>query len=456
MITIFFFLCYLILFSFVLFNLFNYYKKNKKLNGYVFFHVSFLIYYVIIPLIYFLYVKSSSNSFDGFLEMIIESEENAIYALLYTVIFYFTFYSFYNYVFFNNKSLNCYKNKNALTNKKESTDKRKYYLALISGCVTLFIGLVAEFIIASSLGGFGNAIKMGDQLRAFNGDASYFIPQNKLFFIVLMVFILASPYFFAYALSIYKSFMVKVLFIISLVGSLFYLLFNAGRLGLILFVLTFFLGFTLKQLKYPILYTFIFSIIILITIDLLDQLFFYLSYNYVKESTGSSINELINEFAFPYLNLLNVGEINSIYGLRWGLDYMSWIINIIPTSFLQQFSLTKITPGYFYITHYYFGANPLGGVPTDILTLGMRQFGLTGMFFLSVALAFICSKIDSVINQFSNQSSQVVTLRAGMIMFIIIPYADLDSFVRNRFDMLLVLIFILVITWVNTKIEKET
>lgn len=80
-----------------------------------------------------------------------------------------------------------------------------------------------------------------------------------------------------------------------------------------------FIGFVFRKTKHPILYICIVSILSLSLLGTLNDLFYYLSYGIVRESSRGGLQFIVNEFAFPYLNLLNIMEINAIYGLRWGL-----------------------------------------------------------------------------------------------------------------------------------------
>ena len=148
---------------------------------------------------------------------------------------------------------------------------------------------------------------MGDKLRAFGSDNSRYIPENRLFLKVLMSAPLASTYLFAYALRYYKRFIPTFLLSISLLASIFFLIVNSGKLPIILYVVPFFIDFIFRKTKYPFFYIGLFFIVGLAMLNQLDKLFFYLSFGFVKERSGSILS-LINEFAFPYLNLLNVSK----------------------------------------------------------------------------------------------------------------------------------------------------
>src|SRR5690606_30453722 len=93
----------------------------------------------------------------------------------------------------------------------------------------------------------------------------------------------------------------------------------------------------------------------------------------------------------------------------------------------------------------------LGGIPTDIITLGMRQFGFLGLILISVLISVFCKYFDKALNRIHSSKFYFMTLRIALMMFIVVPYADLDSFVRNRYDMIMLLIFSIYIYYLKIK-----
>lgn len=139
-----------------------------------------------------------------------------------------------------------------------------------------------------------------------------------------------------------------------------------------------------------------------------------------------------------------------------GADFVSWIINIVPSSILSIFGLSKVASSYHTVTEYYrLTVGTSGGIPTDILSLGIRQFGLMGLLLISLLLSKICRFLDGIIAKVHSNNYYFITLRISSIMFLIIPYGDIDSFVRNRFDMILVFLFALVVSRKTQKVERE-
>lgn len=454
------FIMYTTLFVIAVFFLIKQYKRNNVINAFICFQFAFIIYYILVPIVSHLVIEFAPDQLTGFIYRISNAtNQDIFYAFFYTVIAYFIIITVYqvkisrtNFQKIKRINVNIESSNNENINGKLNI--KIYYTALIVGIISLILGLFGEVTISNSLNGVINAIKMGDQLRAYGSDSSAYIPQNKLFNIVLMVSSLASTYFFVYAVRIKKNLINIILLFISILASIFYLLINAGRLGILLFLITFFADYAFRKFKHPFIFLIGFSFFGIFLLGLLDDWFFYLSYGYVKESSNS-ISTIINEFAFPYLNILNVHHINVEYGLRWGIDYFTWVINIIPTSILNLFGLSKVTTGYEYITEYYMGQNATGGIPTDIITLGMRQFGFLGLILISIFISIICKYFDKVLNRIHSNKYYFMTLRIALIMFVVVPYADLDSFVRNRYDMFFLLIFSIYIYFIQKKYKKN-
>ncbi|MFH0724730.1 hypothetical protein, partial [Enterococcus faecium] len=171
----------------------------------------------------------------------------------------------------------------------------------IIGLTCFILGLFSELIIIKDLGGVAQAISKGDILRTFSLDGSSLIPQNHLFLTITMVLSLAGTYLLYLSNRIAFSITKFLLLIISFLSSIFYLLFNAGRLGILLFGMCFLLDYAFRKLRHPFIFIFLVSIIGIVLLEQLDNLFFYLSYGYIKQTESTGIIGTINEFSFPYI-----------------------------------------------------------------------------------------------------------------------------------------------------------
>ncbi len=441
---------YLVLFFLIGSLIVKEYKNKKMINSFLFFNISFSIYFILIPIVILFIPKNSPNYDMGFLKYLRNLD---IYDYYYGFIFTFLFYIFtvLFYKLLSLKSKNRTTKENNLATLLNILQSNSY----IIGLTCFILGLFSELIIIKDLGGVAQAISKGDILRTFSLDGSSLIPQNHLFLTITMVLSLAGTYLLYLSNRIAFSITKFLLLIISFSSSIFYLLFNAGRLGILLFGMCFLLDYAFRKLRHPFIFIFLVSIIGIVLLEQLDNLFFYLSYGYIKQTESTGIIGTINEFSFPYINVLNVLKINECFGLRYGVDFVTWVVNIIPYSILSNFGLNKIIPSYEFITRYYVGQGSTGGVPTDFITQGIRQFGFIGVFLSSFLLAFVCRIIDSFLTKSFFDKFTFFALRITSFGFVILPYGDIDSFIKNRMDIIILILTLYVVNKKNKKYKQN-
>ena len=423
--------------------------NRNKLNGFLFFNVGYSIYYFVIPFIILNVSSQKKEEFGSYLRFINEYNQSDLFVnFLRSAGIYFIFLFFYFFIFFRKKEIG--ERDTIEFIRSQNTNK-----ILLVGIICLILGLISELVIIKNFGGVFNAISMAEKLRAYGVDRSNYMPQNLLFVNILSGISLAAPFIFRFIMISKKRMWLTTLYVISIVISCFYLLFFAGRLPIILFVSCFVFNFVFNKFKKPWLMIALFTVIMFVSVTLLEDFLFYLSYGYIKNNTNSGFLRQVNDFSFPYSNNLAAYKMNELFGYRYGIDLVTWIINIIPTNFLKIFGLTKVTSGYEYLTLYYDPQGvTLGGTPTDFVTLGIRQLPFIGPLLITILYSFICSVIDKAIDKINFKKLTFVKVRIASIMFIIVPYADYDSFFRNRFDMVIVLL--LVIGIIKYPIKKES
>lgn len=419
------------------------YQKYNYVTAYIFFNISFLLYFIVVPILILIILTIEPMHHEGFFIYLKNLKlVDYYYGFFFSLIFYISFWGFRKLFLTGDKST--VKNKNSqkifLSNEKKLGD-HSYKL----GVICLAIGGGSELIIIKDLGGLFEALSKGDVLRSFSVDGATLVPQNHLFLTITMVLTMGATYLLFLSNRIEKSPVKKIFIVLSFIGSLFYLLFNAGRLGVLLFFLCFVLDYAYRKSKHPFLLVVVAGLVSLFLLEKLNEVFFYISYGYIKSSEVNIFIRLINEFMFPYVNILHSLKMNAIFGLRYGLDFITWIVNIIPYSILSIFGLEKLQTSYTFITFYYVGQGSDGGVPTDLITQGIRQFGFIGIMFSSLIMAKICTLLDRLISREFFLNYTFFSLRVLSISFVLLPYADIDSFVKNRMDLLVLLVFLILV-----------
>ena len=416
---------------------YSYYQTEKEINGFLMFSFGYALYYVLIP-----FLLEADSLFS--LNLLNERFKNEFASngdiKLITFLVVLSFYVIYICFYFLLKKVKFKKKRYKILVNEEKLIKA------IANILTFF-GVASLILIIMNLGGVMSSLKMSEILRAYGTDMSKYMPQIALYAYVLSPSIIASLFLNYYTVKRYSS--SKLFLYVSILFSIYYLLFFAGRLPILMVIICFSLHYILRKFKHPVIVILLLGIASLFLLGKLDDLFFYISYGYVKTNNLSFLESTVKEFSFPYRNLCNVSEMNNMYGLRYGVDYLSPIINIIPTSVLNIFNLGKVSSSYTFISSFYDqSGTAMGGTPTDLLTFSLRQLGVMWIPFQALISAAFCSFLDKVIKSIDTRFSYI-SIRLATIMFVLVAYHDLDSFIRNRFDMLLLLIIFAVLNRYN-------
>lgn len=434
-------------------NILTHYRKVKRIDGFLCFNIAYTIYYFIMPLMNIVIINLGIYQVGSFTDIINRAYDiSLLKGFLISIVAYSVFCIIYSVAQpYSKTKVNSYAELIDTTN-----NQKQYKIVITFGWIALLLGASSEMIIISSFGGIVNAISMAEILRAYGADRSQFMSQNLLFVNILATISLVAPFAFLFARRIKSNSLNFLLLAVSLLCSVFYLLFFAGKLPVLLFVICFIADYIYRKHRHP---TFILSccaVGLLPTLSGLDKLFFYISYGTIKDSSTNWVTSLVNEFSFPYCNLINAQYINELFGYRYGMDYFTWIINIVPTAILRIFGLSKVNSSFEFISKFYDPTGvTMGGVPTDFLTMGYRQFNIIGIFFQVVIVAVICSLLDNILKYLNPDKYMFLIVRISLIMFVIIPYNDLDSFVRNRFDMIMVVLIAFAVTRIYVKKDSR-
>ena len=427
---------------------FKRYRYKKRIDIFITVNVMICLYYGLIPLMIKIFNYQFYSGYMKSLEYIDDTR------YLFVSLICFLLYSIF--LIINRKTPTVFSESEMVIQTKNnvqiSTNFQDYRMLKLFAYLCFIIGTLSFFIIAYSVGGVVQLLKIGDLARGYGKDLGNLISRNLLPIRTLMPVILVSPFLF-YTMSKYKNTVInKIMFLISFIISILYLIFNAGRAPILTFVFPFLFLYFDKKYKNP---WFIMLVIFIITIPALkwlDDLFLYLSYGTTKSSINdiSIIKYFIIQFGYPYANILNAEKMIDYFGLRLGIDYFTWIINIIPVSILSKLGLWKVDVITDYITIYYaqltYVKRIMGGVPVDLFTLGYLQLGFLGAIIFVVAFSYVVKILDKKsYNDRYYHLKQIIYLRIAIAFMFIVPNISLDSIVRGRSD-IIILIFLIIIT----------
>lgn len=433
--TILFLLLYIICgISIILIELFR--KKNKKVDLLTAVNIGYIGIFVIIPLFVI-------NMDIKLRNVNIHDYEKLFIALLLSILGYLGIVS--GFYFKNLASIII--NKRSLVKTEKSYSISESNISKIAVC-TFIIACLSLLIYTIKLGGITNTLQSAEKYRMYGAEQI-----SGSFIKVFFPLIVASCNLY-YVLKIeYKSKLkYKLMFYISLILSIYYLLLNAGRMPLFIFIATFIIFKILKNGKIKYLIPTI--IIGIIGVQYLDVLFGYLAYgsnfsalNTLNENKELSvyIEDFVNEFSFPYANIVNVAEFaDNRFRLLW--DYIISIVQFLPDSIF--FSIGLDSPQ---MLHEFNTLNhgATAGIPVDIITYGYYQIGIIGV----IVHTFIFGIVTRYLNCIAERKGDniYIFLRAKLIILwgFNVMYSDIDTFIRGKLDLIIMILFIVILSKEN-------
>lgn len=430
---------YVILFVIVLY----YLIKNQKSLGLTGIYAGvvfcFLLYYTIIPI--FLFIFEDNYLLHGGYEraeyyVFSREKIDHVYSLIVILLGFFSFH--FGYKLSRIVKLRKYNRSKKLNEDKEINKKVLFKTFEIVGYITLFLGAVSFTIIIQALGGIGNTLAIGEVIRGFDGDNSLasFIGRNKALLLIPARLITVTPIIFYFLIINRNNPLDKVIFVISFVISMIFLLFNAGKTPLILFLIPFIYIFFKNYFKRVWTKLIILAIIALPLIDVLDNLFIYFS---TKQWEKVEVDYLsyIHDFIFPIRNILNLRDIVSIENYQFGINFFKEILDVLPR--------VSFDPLFYITSEYYGGPNWRSGIPTDILTYGYFQMGSAGVVLTLLLFGFIIGKLEQkLIKLPRGKSRDFISVVLATSVTGVVAYADLSSLLKSNVIFLSICLILIV------------
>ncbi|MEM5005374.1 O-antigen polymerase [Priestia megaterium] len=426
----------------------KHYKKYKKIDVFIIFTLVYSLYYIFIPIVTNLFIHQielETNRVNYLYYILYASTTNKVYALIYTILGYVLFFiGFRLSRSVNKKSTNNYIEQIDFSNSKKRVEKVFLYFGYF---MFLGGGLSFAYIIVS-LGGLSRALQLADYLRNPNVDSTQFISQNVLFLKTLGGLVLGAPYAFLAAYSTIRRKLTIFLFASSMVIGILYALFSAGKFVFLTFLAGFIVHFLIKNKRMRIFNVILFSMLCFWLIPFLDFLFSYLATDGSIEYTNEpfELSGAIIQFAFPYCNLLNVQNINTTFGLRWGIDLINWTWNVLPSMILRIIGLSTTEDLSDRITMYYsIFTRQTGGTPADMLTLVISQFSTIGVFLMLV-IGIVLKKINSIIWRLNFKKFSFLYIGILILPYSAIFNSELVNIIKYRISNVMLLIMVVIVS----------
>lgn len=319
------------------------------------------------------------------------------------------------------------------------TKSKKYAYRFFLAC--FIVGTLAFFVYVNAFGGYFNALIRAEFLRNFGNAATDVIPYSAALMQLPSALVTASPLFYIIwvgDVGVWR-FKNKVFFIILLFISISYLLLNAGKTGLILFILPIWLTFISYRIKHEWIITIVCCVLGVSVINILDYVFLSFTNESMMLSDDSVKPDfsLLHQFAYPISNSLNMHEILQNNDMRLFKDFITGILTHVPgLNFEVSYEPTSA---------FYGGVDwrESGGVPNDILTFGYLQLGPLGVIVVGFIWGYLLGGLDYyLMNRTNSFADKFIKYSLILTAFNAVMNADIATLVVNfKFSLLVFFIY---------------
>lgn len=234
--------------------------------------------------------------------------------------------------------------------------------------------------------------------------------------------------------------------------ALLYLLYNQGRLPLLLFLLPFVLDWK------PVRRMGIFGLLLLfllscLSLELLQRLFSYLAYGVWRSPEGSSLLEVVlREFTYPFSSFANRDTLMRTLGYRLGIDLVQWPVIVLPSGVSKLVGIDKstfttlaeeLTSAYAAVTE----LPTAGGIPADMMFFLYAQGGYFTLLAGLGILMRLLHACDMRLKRLQcNEAARLLVIRAALLSVSCVNNFDISVILRTRTDLLVMLAVLLTLS----------
>jgi hypothetical protein len=295
------------------------------------------------------------------------------------------------------------------------------------GITCFFIGGLAFMIYVEAFGGIAAWYSKSNIVRSFAYSANRYISHFASIMVIPAKLLLASPILLHPVIKKRRGIILKILFGVSWGLSLVFLFGNAGKTDIILFALCFAIPIFKRFMHHPWKFTMIVALVGIPAINYLDALFDFITYG-IWQLEDVNFLYTLRQFSYPYCDILYMKDIVKEFGLRWGQDFITGVLNVVPG---LNFDASYIPVSMF------FGGDTwkvTGGTPIEIISFGYQEFGILGVAFIAVLFGTVCGKLDRTVENISKNSVYAVLSTAITInIFLYVLNADIYALVSSQF-----------------------
>ncbi len=305
--------------------------------------------------------------------------------------------------------------------------------ALSTAALIIFIiGCVSFLVFIYGCGGISRMLSLAEISRSHvDSITNYGVSKVYTYFSLLAAFIPLSNILYTAKLYLQTDpakLRTKFMFVFTLLMTVLYFLYNAGRAPMLLHGILLTFLFLKKRVKHPWLVILCLAVIGLPLLDYLDSLFIYFNTGELAEINTNYIKYL-TEFSDPAILTRNMNSILTEYGPQFFKYCITDIISLFPG--------VSMPMSYSIVSEYIRGSqwSMLGGIPTDVITYGFLQLGMIGVFFTMLFWGSLFSWIDSLIGKIINKEVRTVfSVALATSVFTIAASCDLYVILQRNIN----------------------
>lgn len=306
------------------------------------------------------------------------------------------------------------------------------------------LGVMAMGACIHGAGGVRDYLSLGALTRGVGKDIGKSISRAYLPMITLSSVILIPPYLYSFILRASgrpRSGIVLRL-LLSFLLALLYLMYNQGRVPLLMFLLPFAMEWKpLRRLRVTGLLVLFVGCCLLL--ERLSSLFNYLSYGrWYDRFEENLLSVLLQEFTYPFASFASRKELLEKMGMRWGSDLLTWPAMVLPASVDKLFGVEKasivtidslLTETYSLVT----GLKRQGGIPADLFLFLYAQCGLPSLLLGLVLLGRLLAACDSHLTPLrETPAARLLILRIAMVAISCVNHFGIAVIFRTKVDLI--------------------
>lgn len=311
----------------------------------------------------------------------------------------------------------------------ESSKQRLLHVAYFF----LITGFILRWLYVRAFGGFSNYLEYSRAIRSavFEIDNPFSFLQP---FSVLAI--LSSYFFWSLWINNYKKLQVNFGLLLSFLFSIYILISQSGRIGFVLYLGNFFLAYLYVKNVRPRLILLLSTLAFPVAVLLL----YYGSLYFNLKASDSVSYYFIKEISFVFVSFFIQITEGSLF--RAFIDFLVAPTHLLPSSLTLGLYENASETNTILVSGAPKGTDGVtGGIPVDILTLGLMQLNVFGILPIGVLFGFFIKRLDYLLDLIKDKalSSILIVHFSLRLAFIGLLYAHPPHFMGGIFVLILML-----------------